>query len=103
MGMRYFVFTIAVLLAVPAMAAPDFGPTQYSGPGAQIESKGMGSPSPLSQRQTYGSSGYDDENVDARMQQRQERIYKEVERKRERAREVNEEQRLKDYLLNLNE
>ncbi len=103
MDMKYFLFTMTALFALPTMAQPDFGPTQYSGPGAQIESKGMGSPSPISQRQTHGLFESNDTNIDARMQQRQDRIYTEMDRKREQAHEINEKQRMKDYLLNLNE
>lgn len=88
---------IAALLAPPAaLAQTGYDTPQYSGPGAQIESRGMGerySPIQTGRRAPVIPSRPDDTGFETRIEHRAARISQEMDRRREEVRRTYERSR----------
>jgi hypothetical protein len=84
-------------LAFPAMASSGYETPEYSGPGARIEHGGFGNdPSPLGRPATGPSTS--DNSFESHIENRSQRISKEMDRRRDEAQRIKEE-----HILKINE
>lgn len=87
---------VAALFAAPAFAQTGYETPQYSGPSAQIESRGMGerySPIQTGRRTPATPARPNDSGFEARIEQRAARVSQEMDRRREEVRRTYERSR----------
>ena len=94
-GMKKFLFTaFLIALASPALAV-DYETPEYSGPSARIDSGGMSNTEPMVTRSTPLGPSSPDRGFDDHVKERGAKISSEMDRRRDEAQRIKEENLLK--------
>ena len=93
---RKLILTLAMLFAAsPALAQSEYTTPEYSGPGARIDSGGMGGTEPMVTRRAPVGPSSSDRSFDTRIEDRGAKVSREMNRRRDESIRRNEQHILK--------